>query len=117
MTGLPAGDRVPPLLPDIVGEQFALTRLADPALSDNMRAKLFDTTWTLNPISAAQFTVRAHRDLPLSPMLPWLRRHPASSDLARLFWARAGLYLIADLSARDPMAARALIDEMGAVAD
>ena len=117
MTGLAAGDRVPPLLPDIVGEHFALTRLADPALSDSMRAKLFDVAWAMNPLSTAQFTVRAHRDLPASPMLSWLRRPPAAPDFVRLLWSRAGVYLMADLPARDLAAACALLDEMRAVAE
>ena len=117
MTGLAAGDRVPPLLPDIVGEHFALTRLADPALSDSMRAKLFDVAWAMNPLSTAQFSVRAHRDLPASPMLSWLRRPPAAPDFARLLWSRAGVYLMADLPARDLAAACALLDEMRAVAE
>ena len=117
MTGLAAGDRVPPLLPDIVGEHFALSRLADPALSDGMRAKLFDVAWAMNPLSTAQFSVRAHRDLPTSPMLSWLKRPPAGRDFARLFWSRAGVYLMADLPARDLAAARALLDDMRAVAE
>jgi len=117
MTGLSASDQVPPLLPDIVGEHFALKRLADPALSDKLRAKFLDAAWAINPLSTAEFGLRAHRDLPASPMLSWLRRPPADGKDAELHWFLSAKALVMDLSARSPAAGRALLDDMRALAD
>ena len=117
MTGLAASDRVPPLLPDIVGEHFSLTQLADPALSDKLRAEFLDAAWALDPLGAVQFSLRSQRDLPASPMLSWLKRPPADGGSAQLLWAMAGVNLMVGLGGRDPAAARALLDDMRAVAD
>ncbi len=117
MTGLPASDGVPPLLPDIVGEHFALKRLAEPALSDTLRAKLLDAAWVLGPLGTAQFSLRSHRDLPASAMLSWLRRPPAAAGMAQLLWSLVGVNLVVDLGGPDPVAARALLDAMRAVAE
>jgi hypothetical protein len=66
MTGMGSSNRVPPLEPDIVGEHFALARLADSVLSDTDRRKLVNAAWAIDPFSTAQFSLRAHRDLPSS---------------------------------------------------
>ena len=117
MTGLEASDRVPPLLPDIVGEHFSLKRLEDRPLSDTLRANFLDAAWAVGPLGAAQFSLRSHRDLPASPTLSWLRRPPADGGFPQLLWAMAGVNLMVDLRGREPAAARALLDDMRAVAD
>ncbi|MGD9828164.1 MAG: esterase/lipase family protein, partial [Hyphomicrobiaceae bacterium] len=117
MTGQPAGEGAPPLTPDIVGEHFTLSVLADPKLSTADRRRLLAHAWGANPLGVAQFSVRAHRDLPDAPMLADLRRAPAEAHEPILLWAMAGVDLMVDLPNRDSTAARDLLDDMRAVAD
>jgi hypothetical protein len=112
MTGRPAAEGVPPLQPDIVGEHFALACLADAALSDALRTSFLAAAWAVNPLGTAQFSLRAHRDAAASPMLVWLRKSPANHVLAQILWSFSSVDLIGDLNARDPQAARRLLDDL-----
>jgi len=100
MTGSPVGDIVPPLQPDIVGEHFALAFVSNAIPSQTVRRKLLEAAWEVNPFGTAQFSLRAHRNLPSSPSLAWLKKAPQGA-LAERIWAIAGVNLVVDLSARD----------------
>lgn len=76
MTGRESGENVLPLEPDIVGEHFAPSCLAQKNLSDADRARLCGLAWRLDPFGMAQFMQRAHRDLPNHAMLPFTRKSP-----------------------------------------
>ena len=116
MTGRDCGERIAPLEPDIVGEHFALSRLAQSNLSNADRARPCGLAWRLNPPGMAQFMLRAHRDLPDHAMLRWMRKLPPSEGMPQFLWAMASVGLMVDLPSRDPDAARALLNEMRAVA-
>jgi Palmitoyl protein thioesterase len=65
MTGRNSGTDIAPLEPDIVGEHFVLTCLAQKNLSDANRARLCDLAWRLNPLGMAQFVSRVMHDFRL----------------------------------------------------
>jgi ribosomal protein S10 len=116
MTGQEPGENIPPLEPDIVGEHFVLACLGQNSLLDANRARLCNLAWRLKPLDMAQFMLRAHRDLPDHPVLPWVRKSPTSAGEQQLFWAFAAVDLMIDLAPRDPDAAGALLSEMRGVA-
>ncbi len=116
MTGRESGENIAPLEPDIVGEHFALSCLAQSNLSNEDRARLCALAWGINPLGMANFVLRAHRDVPNQPMLPLVRKAPDSEGQPELIWAMASVNLMVDLSWHDPEAARALLAEMRSVA-
>ena len=65
MTGRESGKDIAPLEPDIVGEHFALTCLAQKNLSDANRVRLCDLAWGFNPLGMAQFVSRVMHDFRL----------------------------------------------------
>ena len=115
MTGQKSGENAAPLEPDIVGEHFALACLAQDSLANSDRARLCALAWQLDPLGMAQFTERAHRDVPDHAMLQWTRKSPSFEGLPQLLWAMAAVNLIVDLRARDPTAARTLLAEVFAL--
>jgi hypothetical protein len=56
MTGQESGARIAPLEPDIAGEHFTLSCLAQTNLSNEDRARLCGVAWDLNPLGMAQVT-------------------------------------------------------------
>jgi hypothetical protein len=117
MTGRESGENIAPLEPDIVGEHFALACLAQGNLSNEDRARFCGLAWCLNPLSMAQFMLRAHRDLEAHAMLRWVRKSPPSEGLPQLVWSMASVDLMNYLRSRDPLAARALLNDLRDVAD
>ncbi len=116
MTGRESGETIPPLEPDIAGEHFALSCLADPNLANADRARFCALAWRLNPFGMAQFMVLSHRDLSGHAMLPFVRKSPPFVGLPELLWAMASVDLMNGLRARDPDAARALLADMRTIA-
>jgi hypothetical protein len=117
MTGRASGENIAPLEPEIVGEHFALECLNNEDLSDPTRVRLCELAWRLDPLSMAQFMLRAHHDLPDHPMLHWVRKLPPSEGPPREFWTIAAADLMTELQSHDPDAARALLDDMRSVAE
>ena len=117
MTGRESGERIAPLEPDIVGEHFALSCLAESKLTDSDRVRFCALAWRLGPLGMAQFMLLAHRDLPNHAVLPGVRKSPHFKGAPQLFWVMAAFNLTIDLPSRDPDAARALLADMRAVAE
>jgi ubiquinone/menaquinone biosynthesis C-methylase UbiE len=116
MTGQPAAEIIAPLEPDIVGEYFALECLARQNLADGDRVRLCDHAWHLEPFGMQRFSERAHRDFPKHAMLVYFRKLPAGRGQPQFAWAASGANLISNLYSHEPGAARALLEEMRAVA-
>ncbi len=112
MTGRPAGERVHSMEPDIVGEHFALSILESANLSEADRARLCDLAWRLEPFNMAQFSERAHRDLPTNPMLLWLRSLPTTRGLPQLGWAVTSANLLYKFGVADSAVALELLGNM-----
>jgi pimeloyl-ACP methyl ester carboxylesterase len=119
MTGRESGEKIAALEPNIVGEHFALSCLAQKNLSDTDRARFCDLAWRLNPLGTlgmGLFMLLSHRDLPNHAMLPFVRKSPPSGGWPELIWAMASVDLMIDLRSRDLAAARALLGDMRSVA-
>ena len=150
MTGRESGKDIAPLEPDIVGEHFALTCLAQKNLSDANRARLCDLAWGFNSLGMAQFVSRVMHDLrlhdpaPARALLDIVRSVASARNEAALWetWSNAAAASLGgDIEtlmrnsvlmgatrsskgffgenlhvSRDPDAARALLDDMCAVA-
>jgi hypothetical protein len=117
MTGRESGEIIAPLEPDIVGEHFALSCLAQNNLSDAHRARLCALAWGLSPLGMAQLMLLSHRDVPNHPMLPFVRKAPPFEGNPELVWAIASVNLMNDFPLRDLKASRALHSEMRSIAD
>lgn len=114
MTGQQSGAGVAALEPDIVGEHFVLELLKADNMSDD-RERFCALAWKFGPLGMAQFTERAHLDLPGHAMLAALREAPPGRE-AQLLWAMLGANLIVHLGPVDLAAARALQAKMGEIA-
>jgi hypothetical protein len=62
MTGRESNEEIASLEPDIVGEHFVLSRLAQKGLSDANRARLCELAWQLGPEGMIAFVLGAMRD-------------------------------------------------------
>ncbi|MCI0600171.1 MAG: hypothetical protein L0Y60_11755, partial [Beijerinckiaceae bacterium] len=117
MTGREAGKTIPPLEPDIAGEHFALSCLAEPNLTNADRARFCALAWRLSPLGMGQFMLLSYRDVSGHAMLPFVRKSPPFVGVPELIWAVASVNLLNDLPSRDLDAARALLADMRAVAE
>jgi hypothetical protein len=117
MTGQESGEHIAPLQPDIVGEHFALACLGQGNLSNDDRARLCALAWRLAPRNMGQFAGRSHRDLPGHAMLRWIRKLPPFEGEPQSFWAMAAAGMLLELRSRDPVEARALLDDVRRVAE
>ncbi len=116
MTGRESGETIPPLEPDIVGEHFALSCLAQKNLSDADRARLCELAWRFGSGGMSAFILRSHQDLPAHPMLKWVRKIPTSEAGWHLVWAPVARDLTFLLRSRDPDATATLLNDMRGVA-
>src|SRR5262249_6898821 len=62
MTGRESNENIAALEPDIVGEHFVLSRLAQRNLSTANRARLCELAWQLGPLGMEQFALRVMYD-------------------------------------------------------
>jgi pimeloyl-ACP methyl ester carboxylesterase len=100
MTGRKSDRHIAPLEPDIVGEHFVLSRLRN--LSDANHERLKELAWQLNPQGMYQFFLRE------------LYRTAQAHDEPALWerWALTSFNFVIWLGSRDPVASRALVNDM-----
>jgi hypothetical protein len=117
MTARESGEMIAPLEPDIVGENFALSCLAQNNLSNDDRTRFCALAWRINPVGMAQFMLHCHFDLPGHVVLPFLRKLPPDPQGTPQFaWGWASTVLINHLGSHDPETARVFLGEMLALA-